>query len=122
MPDGFDGNLKIISGGHYHCYRLSYNVRERPSPLAWLILDPSYLLPDYPHNTGWMSEEERRLAQARIAEDAGEADRDNKEDSCVCLTHHSLWPSLDRKIQSLERPCDGGQRRQSVDSGLHCDD
>ncbi len=40
-----------------------------------------WLLPDYPHNTRWISPQEQRLAQARIAEDAGEADKDNKEDS-----------------------------------------
>ncbi|PBL03703.1 MFS general substrate transporter [Armillaria gallica] len=40
-----------------------------------------WLLPDYPHNTCWMSPQEQRLAQARIAEDAGEADMDNKENS-----------------------------------------
>ncbi|PFH51214.1 hypothetical protein AMATHDRAFT_75076 [Amanita thiersii Skay4041] len=36
-----------------------------------------WLLPDYPHNTRWMSPQERRLAQARLSEDAGEADQDN---------------------------------------------
>ncbi|KAK0469863.1 major facilitator superfamily domain-containing protein [Desarmillaria tabescens] len=40
-----------------------------------------WLLPDYPRNTRWMSPQEQHLAQARIAEDAGEADKDNKEDS-----------------------------------------
>ncbi|PBL03644.1 MFS general substrate transporter [Armillaria gallica] len=40
-----------------------------------------WLLPDYPRNTRWMSPEESRLAQVRLAEDAGEADKDNKEDS-----------------------------------------
>ncbi|KAK0469862.1 major facilitator superfamily domain-containing protein [Desarmillaria tabescens] len=40
-----------------------------------------WLLPDYPHNTHWMSPGEQSLAQARIAEDAGEADKDNKEDT-----------------------------------------
>ncbi|KAI0753065.1 MFS general substrate transporter [Daedaleopsis nitida] len=34
------------------------------------------LLPDYPHNTRWLSPAERRLAQVRLAEDAGEADKD----------------------------------------------
>ncbi|SJL09618.1 related to nicotinamide mononucleotide permease [Armillaria ostoyae] len=42
-----------------------------------------WLLPDYPRNTRWMSPEESRLAQARLAEDAGEADKDNKEDSVL---------------------------------------
>ncbi|KAI0766995.1 MFS general substrate transporter [Fomes fomentarius] len=35
-----------------------------------------YLLPDYPHNTRWLSPAQRRLAQVRLAEDAGEADED----------------------------------------------
>jgi len=30
-----------------------------------------------------MSEYELRLAQARLSEDAGEADKDNEDDSCV---------------------------------------
>ncbi|KAF8074021.1 MFS general substrate transporter [Lyophyllum atratum] len=40
-----------------------------------------WLLPDYPYNTRWITPEERRLAQARLSEDAGEADQDNAEDS-----------------------------------------
>ncbi|KDR75036.1 hypothetical protein GALMADRAFT_522185 [Galerina marginata CBS 339.88] len=40
-----------------------------------------WLLPDYPHNTRWMSPFESRLAQVRLSEDAGEADQDNAEDS-----------------------------------------
>ncbi|KAF8625962.1 hypothetical protein AX17_006687 [Amanita inopinata Kibby_2008] len=40
-----------------------------------------WLLPDYPHNTRWMTVQERRLAQARLSEDTGEADKDNAEDS-----------------------------------------
>ncbi|KAI0720837.1 MFS general substrate transporter [Cerioporus squamosus] len=39
------------------------------------------LLPDYPHNTRWLSPEQRRLAQVRLAEDAGEADEDGGTDS-----------------------------------------
>ncbi|OAX43708.1 MFS general substrate transporter [Rhizopogon vinicolor AM-OR11-026] len=35
-----------------------------------------WLLPDFPHNTGWLNAAERRLAQVRLAEDAGEADKD----------------------------------------------
>jgi len=42
-----------------------------------------WLLPDYPNNTRWISPMERRLAQARLSEDAGEADRDNVEDSPI---------------------------------------
>ncbi|THU91332.1 MFS general substrate transporter, partial [Dendrothele bispora CBS 962.96] len=44
-------------------------------------LNSMWLLPDYPHNTRWISPFERQLAQARLAEDAGEADQDNDSDS-----------------------------------------
>ncbi|KAF8074019.1 major facilitator superfamily domain-containing protein [Lyophyllum atratum] len=40
-----------------------------------------WLLPDYPNNTRWLSQEERWLAQARLSDDAGEADTDSAEDS-----------------------------------------
>ncbi|KAK7691722.1 hypothetical protein QCA50_005122 [Cerrena zonata] len=40
-----------------------------------------YLLPDYPHNTRWLTPAQRRLAQVRLAEDAGEADEDAAQDS-----------------------------------------
>ncbi|KAJ8079920.1 hypothetical protein PM082_016745 [Marasmius tenuissimus] len=40
-----------------------------------------WLLPDYPNNTRWISAADRRLAQARLADDAGEADQDNESDS-----------------------------------------
>jgi len=35
-----------------------------------------WLLPDFPYNTRWLNAAERRLAQVRLAEDAGEADKD----------------------------------------------
>ncbi|THU92751.1 MFS general substrate transporter [Dendrothele bispora CBS 962.96] len=44
-------------------------------------LNAMWLLPDYPQNTRWMSPFEQRLAQARLAEDAGEADQDTEADS-----------------------------------------
>ncbi|KAM5542855.1 hypothetical protein V8D89_003239 [Ganoderma adspersum] len=40
-----------------------------------------FLLPDYPHNTRWLSPAQRRLAQVRLAEDAGEADEDAATES-----------------------------------------
>lgn len=36
-----------------------------------------------PNNTRWLSAPEQRLAQARLAEDAAEADQDRAEDSYV---------------------------------------
>ncbi|KAG8221321.1 MFS general substrate transporter [Butyriboletus roseoflavus] len=47
--------------------------------LIVLPVTPSWLLPDYPHNTRWLSPAERRLAQVRLAEDAGEADQDSAD-------------------------------------------
>lgn len=35
-----------------------------------------WLLPDWPHNCRWLSEEEKLLAQQRMAEDASAADED----------------------------------------------
>ncbi|KAI0767045.1 MFS general substrate transporter [Fomes fomentarius] len=42
-----------------------------------------FLLPDYPHNTRWLTPEQRRLAQVRISEDAGEADEDGASESAI---------------------------------------
>ncbi|THG96229.1 hypothetical protein EW145_g7814 [Phellinidium pouzarii] len=42
-----------------------------------------WVLPDYPNNTRWLSSAERRLAQVRLSEDAGEADQDREEDSML---------------------------------------
>ena len=53
-----------------------------------------YLLPDFPHNTRWLSPQERRLAQVLLAEDAGEADEDTGTDTYVtsprCVVVHEL--------------------------------
>lgn len=45
-----------------------------------------------PNNTRWLTSAERRLAQARLAEDAGEADQDSAEASYVpsSITHGML--------------------------------
>ncbi|KAJ7095779.1 MFS general substrate transporter [Mycena belliarum] len=40
-----------------------------------------WALPDYPNNTRWIVGDQRRLAQARLAEDAGEADQDTEKDT-----------------------------------------
>ncbi|KAJ7261884.1 major facilitator superfamily domain-containing protein [Mycena rebaudengoi] len=42
-----------------------------------------WALPDYPHNTRWFSADDRRLAQARLADDAGEADKDDVNDTPI---------------------------------------
>jgi len=40
-----------------------------------------------PNNTRWLTQAERRLAQVRLAEDAGEADQDSSEASYVILRY-----------------------------------
>ncbi|KAH9941929.1 MFS general substrate transporter [Amylocystis lapponica] len=40
-----------------------------------------FLLPDYPTNTRWLDPAQLRLAQVRLAEDAGEADEDSAKES-----------------------------------------
>jgi len=50
-----------------------------------------YILPDYPHNTRWLSPDERRLAQIRLAEDAAEADEDTSGDTA--------WEGLKQALQ-----------------------
>ncbi|KAJ7183630.1 major facilitator superfamily domain-containing protein [Mycena filopes] len=42
-----------------------------------------WILPDYPHNTRWITPAQRRLAQHRMAADAGEADRDTDDESSL---------------------------------------
>ncbi|KAH7904471.1 major facilitator superfamily domain-containing protein, partial [Hygrophoropsis aurantiaca] len=44
-------------------------------------LQTMWILPDFPHNTRWLNAAERRLAQVRLAEDAGEADQDAADTS-----------------------------------------
>ncbi|KAJ7784442.1 MFS general substrate transporter [Mycena metata] len=40
-----------------------------------------WALPDHPNNTRWINADQRRLAQARLAEDAAEADQDTELDT-----------------------------------------
>ncbi|KAJ3549791.1 hypothetical protein NM688_g5141 [Phlebia brevispora] len=42
-----------------------------------------WTLPDYPHNTRWLSPAQKRLARVRLAEDAGEADEDVSGESVL---------------------------------------
>ncbi|KAF5381185.1 hypothetical protein D9757_007894 [Collybiopsis confluens] len=67
-------------------------------------LNTMWLLPDYPDNTRWMTPKERRLAQARLADDAGEADKDGVGDSL----------SADIHFQAVQRSNDGHARPKSL--------
>ncbi|KAF8574833.1 MFS general substrate transporter [Ramaria rubella] len=55
-----------------------------------------YILPDHPHNTRWVSSSESRLAQARLAEDAGEADNDGAGESA--------WSGLKMAMMDIKVP------------------
>ncbi|GJJ12926.1 hypothetical protein Clacol_007173 [Clathrus columnatus] len=55
-----------------------------------------FVLPNYPHNTSWLSPEESRLAQVRLAEEAGEADSDGSEDSA--------WSGLKMALKDIKVP------------------
>ncbi|KAF8514246.1 major facilitator superfamily domain-containing protein [Hysterangium stoloniferum] len=55
-----------------------------------------FVLPDYPHNTRWLSASELHLAQVRLAEEAGEADHDAAGDSA--------WTGLKMAIMDIKVP------------------
>ena len=56
------------------------------------------ILPDYPATTTWLSERERVIAQARLVEDVGLADDDEKEEG----TFHGLKAAVsDPKVWAL---------------------
>ncbi|KAJ6504752.1 MFS general substrate transporter [Mycena vitilis] len=63
------------------------NMEGKRGIRAWrwyvfqVVRATKWALPDYPYNTRWIVGDERRLAQARLAEDAGEADQDNEKDT-----------------------------------------
>ncbi|QRW21161.1 major facilitator superfamily transporter [Rhizoctonia solani] len=61
-----------------------------------------WLLPDYPHNTRWIKGSQRRLAQARLSEDAAEADEDGANDSLYDSAFAGLIMALkDPKVPIL---------------------
>ncbi|PAV24167.1 MFS general substrate transporter [Pyrrhoderma noxium] len=55
-----------------------------------------WALPDYPDNTRWLSKKECRLARARLAEDAGEADQDREGES--------MWHGLKLACSDIKVP------------------
>ncbi|KAF9465317.1 MFS general substrate transporter [Collybia nuda] len=76
--------LFFIEGSITICFGfMSMYVRDsNTQPLLNYCLDlGGFCLTMHPNNTRWITPTERRLAQARLSEDAGEADQDNLEDS-----------------------------------------
>ncbi|KAH7029794.1 major facilitator superfamily domain-containing protein [Microdochium trichocladiopsis] len=62
-----------------------------------LALVVSPILPDFPHNTKWLSEQERALAMWRQTSDIGEEDHDSSESSgmfdafFLCIRDYRTW-------------------------------
>jgi len=55
-----------------------------------------FILPDFPSTTSWLSSDERRLAELRMAEDAGVGDEENKRGSltrglAMALKDWKVW-------------------------------
>lgn len=55
-----------------------------------------FILPDFPATTKWLKPEERRLAELRMAEDAGVGDEEAKEGSVtrglvLAITDWKTW-------------------------------
>jgi hypothetical protein len=54
------------------------------------------ILPDFPNTTRWLTDQERRLAEVRMAEDIGAADEDSETESAMrglylALTDWKIW-------------------------------
>nr|VWO95816.1 Uncharacterized protein [Ganoderma boninense] len=79
MPIGSATSIYILNYGFNSSWlresSLEWKARGGSGPGVGCSIS-RYLLPDYPHNTRWLSPAQRRLAQVRLAEDAGEADED----------------------------------------------
>ena len=79
------------------------------------MLSVVYLLVSHqPHNTRWLTKPERRLAQVRLAEDAGEADEDVETDSYVIIWSFSYKFSQLIIEQRIHRPEAGSQGPQGL--------
>jgi hypothetical protein len=50
-----------------------------------------FLLPDFPHNTRWLSAEERELAQRRLAQDASEVGCHIAQGKLIRKLSHTLF-------------------------------
>ncbi|PPQ66338.1 hypothetical protein CVT26_011169 [Gymnopilus dilepis] len=80
MAAGILANMEGVRG--IRAWRWQKRVTATKGAITIFVgFNTMWLLPDYPHNTRWITAFERRLAQARLSEDAGEADKDNAEDS-----------------------------------------
>ncbi|KIM45424.1 hypothetical protein M413DRAFT_24628 [Hebeloma cylindrosporum] len=79
--NAFGGGTITIFFGFTSMWLLPDYVRFLPSQLRLRVSIRSNKNILQPNNTRWLSQSERRLAQARLSEDAGEADKDNSEDS-----------------------------------------
>ncbi|KZT05457.1 MFS general substrate transporter [Laetiporus sulphureus 93-53] len=72
---GMQGRLGIAA---WRWYATLYSNGSISMAIGILAI---FILPDYPHNTRWLTPAQLRLAQVRLAEDAGEADEDAANES-----------------------------------------
>jgi len=77
MAAGILSNMEGVRG--IRAWRWLFYIEGAISILVGFLA--MWALPDYPNNTRWITPAERHLAQARLAEDAGEADKDGTTDS-----------------------------------------
>ncbi|KAF8496048.1 MFS general substrate transporter [Gautieria morchelliformis] len=77
MAAGILGNMEGMRG--IRAWRWLFFIEGAITVVVGLMT--LFVLPDYPHNTRWLSPAESRLAQVRLAEEAGEADNDGVGDS-----------------------------------------
>src|ERR1700733_12518721 len=65
----------------------------------------TFVLPDFPATTSWLTPLERRLAEVRVAEDVGESDSDNTgalRGLYLALTDWKVWwLSVASAVQSV---------------------
>lgn len=75
----------ILSGmqdvGHLHQWQWLFIIEGLVT--IFVAICAIFILPDYPRNTRWLTEEERKFAQARLAVDVGSVDLLGEEGSSI---------------------------------------
>lgn len=85
------GNMEGTLG--HRAWRWLYWIEGAVTML--IAISAAFILPDLPHNTRGLTEEERQVAVIRMTEDVGEADKDSEDASPL----DGLWMCLkDTKI------------------------
>ncbi|KAH8919433.1 MFS general substrate transporter [Atractiella rhizophila] len=72
IASGILSNMEGVLG--HEAWRWLFYIEGAITVFVAII--SAFILPDFPETTSWLTPQERLLAQLRVAEDAGEADRD----------------------------------------------